>query len=147
MESTIIMFENDKDPVILRLGGLSIEAIESCIGKVNLDIASHSKPNSPGQLDKHYATRTPLKLASEIDLKTIDKSKTGSIVFYKPFDFLPIENQKILSAQKSLTEAAHNLFAAMRELDTLGLELILTEIFPSSQLGPAINDRLNRAKC
>ena len=146
LESTIIMFENDESPVILRLGGLSIESIENCIGKVSINIASHSKPNSPGQLDKHYATRTPLKLISEMDLNTINRSKTGAIVLHIPFDFLPIENQKILSENASLEEAAKNLFAAMRELDNMDLELILTEIFPSTGLGPAINDRLNRAR-
>ncbi|MFM9945382.1 MAG: L-threonylcarbamoyladenylate synthase [Bacteroidia bacterium] len=146
LESTIVMFENDENPILLRLGGLSIEAIENWIGAVELNIASHSKPNSPGQLDKHYATRTPLKLISEVDINNIDKTKTGAIVFHTPFDFLPIENQKILSPDKSLTEAAHNLFAAMRELDHLDFDLILTETFPSNELGPAINDRLNRAK-
>ena len=146
LESTIVMFENDENPVILRLGGLSIEAIENCIGKVALNIASHSKPNSPGQLDKHYATRTPLKLVSEVDINTIGKSKTGAIVFYKPFDFLPLEDQKVLSSVKSTEEAAHNLFAAMRELDNLNFDLIITETFPSKGLGPAINDRLNRAR-
>ena len=146
LESTIVMFENDEYPVILRLGGLSIEAIENCIGKVALNIASHSKPNSPGQLDKHYATRTPLKFVAEVDINTIGKSKTGAIVFYKPFDFLPLEDQKVLSSVKSTEEAAHNLFAAMRELDNLNFDLIITETFPSKGLGPAINDRLNRAR-
>lgn len=146
LESTIVMFENNETPVILRLGGLSIEAIENCIGKVSLNIASHSKPNSPGQLDKHYATRTPLKLITEIDFNTINVAKTGAITFHSPFVFLPLENQKVLSPAKSTEEAAHNLFAAMRELDSLNFDLILTETFPSTGLGPAINDRLNRAK-
>ena len=146
LESTIVMFEDDENPVILRLGGLSIEDIENCIGKVELNIASHSKPNSPGQLDKHYATFTPLKLLTEVDLDSIDKSKTAAIVFHTPFDFLPIKNQIVLSQNKSLDEAAHNLFAAMRELDGVNFDLILTEIFPSIGLGPAINDRLNRAR-
>ena len=146
LESTIVMFENDENPIILRLGGLSIEAIENCIGKVSLNIASHSKPNSPGQLDKHYATRTPLKLITEIDFNTIDTTKTGAITFHSPFVFLPLENQKVLSPNKSTEEAAHNLFAAMRELDNLNFDLILTETFPSIGLGPAINDRLNRAR-
>ncbi len=146
LESTIVMFEDEENATILRLGGLSIEAIENCIGKVSLNIASHSKPNSPGQLDKHYATRTPLKLITEIDFNTIDITKTGSITFHAPFVFLPIENQRVLSQNKSTEEAAHNLFAAMRELDNLNLELIITENFPPNGLGPAINDRLNRAR-
>lgn len=146
LESTIVMFEDEENATILRLGGLSIEAIENCIGKVSLNIASHSKPNSPGQLDKHYATRTPLKLITEIDFNTIDITKTGAITFHAPFVFLPIENQRVLSQNKSTEEAAHNLFAAMRELDNLNLELIITENFPPNGLGPAINDRLNRAR-
>jgi L-threonylcarbamoyladenylate synthase len=146
LESTIVMFEDEENATILRLGGLSIEAIENCIGKVSLNIASHSKPNSPGQLDKHYATRTPLKLITEIDFNTIDTTKTGAITFHAPFVFLPAENQRVLSPNKSTEEAAHNLFAAMRELDNLNLELIITENFPPNGLGPAINDRLNRAR-
>jgi L-threonylcarbamoyladenylate synthase len=146
LESTIIMFEDEDKPTVLRLGGLSLEAIEACIGKVELNIASHSKPNSPGQLDKHYATRTPLKLINEIDINTINKEKTGAIVFNKHFDFIPIDNQIILSKAGSLEEAARHLFGAMRALDGRDLDLILTETFPMYGLGPAINDRLNRAK-
>ncbi len=146
LESTIVMFENNENPVILRLGGLSIESIENCIGKVSLNIASHSKPNSPGQLDKHYATRTPLKPVTEIEINSIDKSKIGAIVFHTPFDFLPIQNQRILSPNQSLDEAAHYLFKSMRELDDMDFELILTENFPDEGLGKAINDRLCRAR-
>ncbi len=146
IESTIVMFEDNKLPVILRLGGLSIEKIEECIGKVTLDIAKNSKPNSPGQLDKHYATRTPLKLITEVDVESINLAKTGAIVFNKPFDFIPIENQRILSTNKSLTEATQKLFWAMRDLDACNFELIVTEIFPQEGLGLAINDRLQRAR-
>ncbi len=146
IESTIVMFEKNNAPVILRLGGLSVEAIEECIGKVSLNISSYSKPNSPGQLDKHYATRTPLKLVNELDLNTINRALTGAIVFNKPIDNIPIENQRILSKNKSLAEASKNLFSAMRDLDACHLDLILTEMFPQEGLGLAINDRLRRAR-
>jgi len=144
LESTIVMFENE-NPVVLRLGGLSLEAIEAFIGKVDLNIASHSKPNAPGQLDKHYATKTPLKLFTEVDLSNLNFNKTGAILFHTPLYFLPLENQKILSPENSLEIAARNLFAMMRQLDESKLELILTEKFPESNLGLAINDRLKRA--
>jgi len=145
LESTIVMFEDITNPVILRLGGLSIEAIEKCIGKVEMNISSHSRPNSPGQLDKHYATKTPLKLIDEVDLATIKTQHSGAIVFHTLLQHIPIENQIVLSSSKSVDEAARNLFAAMRDMDARKLELILTEIFPATGLGPAINDRLKRA--
>lgn len=145
LESTIVMFENDL-PVVLRLGGLSIELIEACIGKVSINISSHSKPNSPGQLDKHYATRIPIKYKEEVDLTEIDASRVGAIVFDKALPLIPFENQEILSKNSSVSEAAKNLFAAMRRLDSLKLDLIVIEKFPEFGLGAAINDRLNRAR-
>jgi len=145
LESTIVMFEDD-EPVVLRLGGLSIESIETCIGKVKINISSHSKPNSPGQLDKHYATRTPLKYKDELDFTQLNTTRIGAIVFEKTLSFISRENQEVLSPNSSVKEAARNLFAAMRRLDALNLDLIVTEKFPEFGLGSAINDRLNRAR-
>jgi L-threonylcarbamoyladenylate synthase len=44
-----------------------------------------------------------------------------------------------------LREAAANLFRYLRELDALGLDLIVAERVPSRGLGAAIMDRLERA--
>jgi len=44
-----------------------------------------------------------------------------------------------------LNEAAKNLFAAMRTLDTMDVSVILSELLPEDGLGRAINDRLRRA--
>lgn len=145
LESTIVMFETDEAPQILRLGGISVEDIEKVVGKVSLNIASHSKPNSPGQLDKHYSTRTPMRLIDDIEITKLDATKIGAIVFSRPLPKIPLVNQHILSPEGSTEEAARHLFSAMRILDQKGLELIVTELFPATGLGPAINDRLKRA--
>ncbi|MCA1751394.1 MAG: L-threonylcarbamoyladenylate synthase type 1 TsaC, partial [Flavobacteriales bacterium] len=50
-----------------------------------------------------------------------------------------------LSPSGDTTEAAKNLFAAMRELDATPGDLILAERLPDSGLGRAVNDRLSRA--
>ena len=42
-------------------------------------------------------------------------------------------------------EAAHNLFDALRKMDTLDVKMILAELVPDHGLGKAINDRLVRA--
>ncbi|MBJ7428491.1 MAG: L-threonylcarbamoyladenylate synthase type 1 TsaC, partial [Bacteroidia bacterium] len=54
-------------------------------------------------------------------------------------------NQFTLSKNKDLNEAASHLFAAMRQLDALDLDVIYAEKFPNTGLGYAINDRLKRA--
>jgi len=56
--------------------------------------------------------------------------------------FLAVRN---LSEQQDLREAAANLFRYLRELDALGLDLIVAERVPSQGLGAAILDRLERA--
>ena len=50
-----------------------------------------------------------------------------------------------LSEQDDLGEAAANLFRYLRELDALGLDLIVAERVPDQGLGAAINERLQRA--
>jgi L-threonylcarbamoyladenylate synthase len=44
-----------------------------------------------------------------------------------------------------MKEAAANLFAAIRRLDALNLDLIIAEAIPEVGLGRAIMDRLRRA--
>lgn len=145
IESTIVFFENDKLPSILRYGAILPNEIENCIGNVNVNISSASKPNSPGKLDKHYSTITPIKPIEVINFKKINKTKTAAIVFDKYIEQIPYENQIILSENASLSEAACNLFEAMRKLDNLKFELIIYGKIPQTGLGLAINDRLKRA--
>jgi L-threonylcarbamoyladenylate synthase len=52
---------------------------------------------------------------------------------------------EVLTARNDPREAAARLFAAMRLLDSLGLDLILAEPPPPAGLGAAILDRLRKA--
>jgi L-threonylcarbamoyladenylate synthase len=56
-----------------------------------------------------------------------------------------VQKNIVLSKDGKLDEAAANLFMAMRELDSLELDIIITEVFPAEGVGMAINDRLARA--
>ena len=53
--------------------------------------------------------------------------------------------QFILSPNGQLSEAAQNLFSALRTLDKMPVDIILAEPVPDVGLGKAINDRLRRA--
>ncbi|HEY3874855.1 MAG TPA: L-threonylcarbamoyladenylate synthase [Candidatus Kapabacteria bacterium] len=140
LESTIVA-EQDGTIHILRLGGTSVEEIESVIGPVTI---GESNAVMPGSLGHHYATRTPLKLGP-IDLTKTNPDLTGILSFQKRCPEVPPEHQIVLSPDGNLREASRYLFAAMRHLDSLKLKEILVEPFPEIGLGRAINDRLRRA--
>jgi L-threonylcarbamoyladenylate synthase len=78
-------------------------------------------------------------------IQLFDKNRVGVISFSESFAEVPIAHQFVLSKTKDLNEAASNLFAAMRHVDELDLDIILSEKFPNIGLGYAINDRLKRA--
>jgi len=146
LESTILGFEQGK-PVVYRLGGLPLEVLEAVAGKITLRITG-SNPQAPGMLNTHYAPRKPLFLGSIPHLmETFSGKKTGLLCFSQPPDnHEDAAATAILSPGADLSEAAQNLFAALRELDHPGIDVILAEPAPDIGLGRAINDRLRRAK-
>lgn len=150
VESTIISFLHDT-PEILRYGGISLEQIQTIIGEV-VDKPATSKqiitdnPVAPGQLAKHYATRH--LLIHDNPAKHIQHYPQGRIAIislHNTYQQVPLNQHKILSPKADLTEAAQQLFAAMREIDTWDIDVILAEVFPDTGIGRAINDRLKRA--
>ncbi|WP_018343653.1 L-threonylcarbamoyladenylate synthase [Cytophaga aurantiaca] len=143
VESTIVGWENNI-PTVMRVGGLSIEEIERVIGPVNIQAVSSSNPAAPGMLKSHYAPRIPMIEGNIEELITQHASKKIAVLSFQKA-YPSVYKNYILSAKGDTTEAAQHLFAAMRELDTCGAEVILTEYVPATGLGLAINDRLKRA--
>ena len=145
VESTILGFEQGR-PVIYRKGGLSVEVIETLIGPVEVRAQSSSKPATPGMLKSHYAPRTPLVLGDLRELaQKYSGQRAGVLAFRQMLPGLPESRQRLLSPKGDLAEAAQRLFAAMHELDAMGLDVILAELLPEEGLGRAVNDRLRRA--
>ena len=146
VESTIISFL-ENEPKILRFGGLAIEGIEAVLNKKLATGSNNDKIVAPGMLSKHYAPVHPLQIVENLSesIQLFDKNRVGVISFSESFAEVPIAHQFVLSKTKDLNEAASNLFAAMRHVDELDLDIILSEKFPNIGLGYAINDRLKRA--
>ncbi|TVQ04300.1 MAG: hypothetical protein EA381_00450 [Planctomycetaceae bacterium] len=110
---------------------------------------------------EHYAPRTPLRLISQADgpdgnmrsVGTASSSPTGTplrigrIAFHDlaPDQSAPYAVVETLSHDGELAEVARLLFAALRRLDSLGLDRIDCDTCPSDGLGRAIMDRLRRA--
>ncbi|MEL6539513.1 MAG: L-threonylcarbamoyladenylate synthase [Bacteroidota bacterium] len=146
LESTIVGFERAK-PVIYRLGSISVEAIEEAIGPVSiLEPAADTAPQVPGMLTSHYAPTKPLRIG-DLDalLAQYSPQEVGILAFDRLHPAIAPERQVVLSPSRSLREAAQRLFAAMRTLDALPVEVILATPVPDAGIGKAINDRLKRA--
>ena len=148
VESTIIGFSENEQVILHRSGGIGIEAMEAVLNEpiIIASEISTTKPLVPGQLKSHYAPYTPLYTGQvEKMLPEWINKKVATISFTKQFEAVPPQQQFVLSAEGSLAEAAKNLFAALRSIDQLKVDVILAEIFPNEGIGRAINDRLNRA--
>jgi L-threonylcarbamoyladenylate synthase len=145
VESTIVSFLEEK-PRLLRAGGVSLEEIESIIGKVEVSQIKEDRPFAPGMLPRHYAPRTPIVLDWDEKNLGLHKNKNiGLLAFQRPKDNLKFHSVEVLSERGDMREAAANLFASIRRLDALNLDLILAEPIPEVGLGRAIMDRLRRA--
>jgi L-threonylcarbamoyladenylate synthase len=145
VESTIVSVLEEK-PRLLRAGGVSLEEIESIIGKVEVTENKKGRISAPGMLPRHYAPRTPILLDwNEKDLDHYKGKNIGLLAFQEPKNHLKFFSIEVLSKKGDLREAAANLFAAIRRLDALNLDLIVAEPVPEIGLGRAIMDRLRRA--
>ncbi|MGH1376149.1 MAG: L-threonylcarbamoyladenylate synthase [Alphaproteobacteria bacterium] len=151
LESTVIDCSGDA-PLILRPGGLSAEDIAEVIGvEVLYDLGDHGGDvKSPGQLLKHYAPDTPVRL------NAIDLEEGEALLSFGSVKFMGVKNGASasdlprdmvchLSKEGDLYEAASNLFAMMRELDKPQHKAIAVMNIPEQGIGIAINDRLKRA--
>jgi L-threonylcarbamoyladenylate synthase len=130
------------EPVLLRPGGTTIEAIEAAVGRVRQTADASRLLRSPGLLASHYAPSLPVR----IDAQEVGANE-ALLSFGSPLTGAPIAFG--LSDAADLTEAASRLFAGLRALDeagsALGLAAIAVMPIPDRGLGCAINDRLRRA--
>lgn len=145
LESTIVGFENET-PVVYRLGGLPLERLEAAVGPLTVRSHSTSNPKAPGMLSSHYAPRKPFRLMPVTEaLRTVPAERLGVLAFRELSPLVPLPKQAVLAPSGDVGEAAQNLFAALRWLDGLDVELIVGEPVPEMGLGRAVNDRLRRA--
>ncbi len=146
VESTVCAL-SEKEAVVLRPGGVTIEEIEAVIGPVTLAASSQSDPRSPGTLPRHYSPHVPLTLlAPGEDIPRPQQGERVGLLTLAPHPavegYVAVE---VLSKDGNLLEAAANLFAAMRRLDGLRLERVVVGLVPEHGIGRAIMDRLRRA--
>lgn len=144
IESTIVGLA-DKTPRLLRPGGIAREDIEKVLGTALQGPAPDARPDAPaapGMLSSHYAPNARMLL------NATRAEPADGLLSFGPKALPGAESafaEVNLSPSGDLTEAAANLFRAMRQLDSSGVATIRVQFIPNFGLGEAINDRLRRA--
>ena len=140
VESTIVACL-EAGPTLLRPGAVPREAIEAALGRPLAQAAApDDAPQAPGQLASHYAPRARLRL----DARAVARDE-AALDFGGALAGAASLARLDLSPSGDLVEAAANLFACLRALDTTGAASIAVAPVPGRGLGAAINDRLRRA--
>lgn len=138
LESTILDL-SVSGPVLLRPGGISLEALHDALGDVAIGAGDPNAPRAPGQFASHYAPRLKLRL------EALAARPGEALLAFGPEAPGGFAETLNLSPRGDLVEAAANLFAMLRRLDRPNFIGIAAMPIPEAGLGRAINDRLRRA--
>jgi L-threonylcarbamoyladenylate synthase len=134
VESTILGL--DGPAVLLRPGGIPVEALEAALGHALHVQGSHTEPTAPGQMASHYAPNAALRINAST-------AAAGEVLI----GFGSVRGDLTLSGSGDLAAAAAALFQVLRDADRLAGQTgrIAVAPIPETGLGRAINDRLRRA--
>lgn len=151
LESTVVDMTGFQ-PVILRPGKITAAAIARALRQWTAVGKSHSRPRSPGMKYRHYAPEAKLVLVEgpcERARKTIrrlyrDTTATGKRAAW--IDFLqPAPARPAIDLGRTLPVVARKLFAALRDLDKEGVDIIFVRGVTERGIGAALMNRLRKA--
>jgi len=166
VESTIVDLTVEP-PNLLRPGAFTVEELRQIIGRppalsrMARGFAEAEVAISPGMKYRHYAPRTKMLLVEVAD--SIEKIEDNMLAIgressqrgervamlcsdetehrYRNEGFIT----RSLGTRQNLYTVARSLFSALREVDSLGITLIVSEAFEEKGIGLAIMNRLRKA--
>jgi L-threonylcarbamoyladenylate synthase len=164
LESTVLDL-TDEQPMILRPGGITKEALEVVLGEVKVDQSLEQKsdelmqPKSPGMKYTHYSPEAEVYIIETE--KNFDSSgvqainqlirekfkdyKVGVMATDEYFDQYSCDVKISLGSRTDMKTIANTLFSTLREFDALGVDIVLSESFESTGIGHAIMNRLKKS--
>lgn len=148
LESTVLNLASDP-PKILRPGPIGLDELAPFVeglGPRAVDQATERGLASPGMLPVHYAPRTrAVRVESADRLAEIDWPARAGLLALSTFDpgAIPIAVERLEFLDP--IAASRGLYAAMRDLDGRGLDLIVVLMPPPGRGWDALRDRLTRA--
>ena len=157
LESTIVKLEGEV-AIMLRPGAITADALGCVCEKVEIAAAvtellgENERPLSPGMKYKHYAPASPLVLLEGEDdavadfLVAAQSQENCAILCYS--EEKPLLNNKNIidvGARDDLATQAQTLFSALRETNSMSVDVIYAHLPTQNGLGLALYNRLIRA--
>lgn len=156
LESTVITLAVDP-PRLLRPGKITVEQIESVIGKIEVDDAvlhqlkNGEKAASPGMKYKHYAPKASVVLLKGSTAAYIDfvnnhiESGTAALCYDDDIEKLKLKRFS-LGKSGDYSSQAHRLFSSLRAIDRdESVKLVYARCPNPEGVGMAVYNRLVRA--
>ena len=158
VESTIVDL-TEEVPVILRPGHITKKMIEEVAGGVRMDPGLSGRdpavrPKAPGMKYRHYAPKADMIVIQGAEEAVVRRIRELAEQY-------PAEKVGILAAEESRSRYPHGqviavgsrkehtieqgLYAALRDFDRRGVEVIFSESFPEEERSEAIMNRLLKA--
>lgn len=148
IESTIVDCSRG-EPVVLRPGHISPLHLEAILGRRPAIETAAGAPRVSGSLAAHYAPQTPMRLltgARLLDFLNARRhrgGRCGVISQNQPAQAGMPHAWRLMPADP--VAYAHDLYAALRDMDHAGVDLIVVETLPEGPEWAAVADRLRRA--
>jgi L-threonylcarbamoyladenylate synthase len=141
---------------ILRPGGITKEQLEEVVGKVEVDPTLKTgigTPKSPGMKYAHYAPDAPLFLLDGdrewiqqwIHNKRNEGLKVGVLTTEEHVADYRADVVLACGQREDLATVAASLYDTLRTFDEFGVDMIVSEVFPTEGVGLAIMNRLLKA--
>jgi len=152
IESTIVDCTRGV-PVLLRPGVLTADAVSVACGqplRLPHEVERQQPaPRASGTLESHYAPRAAVRLMDARSLRTaldLLGPEAARLALYAR-SALRSDSPKVLLRRmpEDAGEAARELFAALRDFDDAGVQLIWVETPPAGPEWDGVRDRLQRA--
>ncbi|MCT2538298.1 L-threonylcarbamoyladenylate synthase [Aquibacillus koreensis] len=155
LESTVIDC-TAKIPIVLRPGGITIEQLQQVVGDVMVDpalIQAKDQPKAPGMKYNHYEPDAPLWLIQgdidffkeQINLVKEQGKKVGVMASKELVQLVEADLIKPCGSREDLKEVAVHLYDTLRAFKKADVDVILCEAFPTTGVGQAIMNRLEKA--
>ncbi len=162
LESTVVDLTGD-EPVVLRPGGVTLEAIQAVVGcgrydeKLNKQLSKDEQPRSPGMKYTHYSPEADVTVFSgeveqvktEIKKRVQEAIKEGKRPGVMTVDEIGMdfEGAAVLSigSLSHPEEGANLLFKTLRDFDRLEVDVVFAVAFEEKGIGKAIMNRLIKA--
>jgi L-threonylcarbamoyladenylate synthase len=159
VESTVLDVTSDP-PMILRPGGVSLEALQTVIPNIAVKthfVSDDQAASSPGQLTRHYAPSAEMLLFTGDADRVLDEmlqtgrellqagKRVGVLMMASDETFFADAGFEVFHLGDDLAQISSRLFTGLRELEARRVDAILARDVSREGLGLAVWDRLLRA--